>query len=180
MSVPSNYNSSDYILDIRDDVITERKIGRASQTTVLRCKDGREWVLLNQPDVVDRFKGFLYLEKKIREKEIINCLAAPNKISKYRGRICYLSEYVGEAKLEFDPFNMKHIQKLQIVAFLQGDARFIDIGNYGIWTNVRVHNEKIYVFDTEKSSFDKSVHPNIDSFQDIHDTILKEAERQLG
>ena len=177
----SSREIQDYILD--KNFVNIRKGGRFNQSIILKYEDDTEWVFLNN-NQKDRFCGFLYLEhvfkrlnsestlKKLSSKELnLNKIAAAeNKMAIYDGKIIYLSRYCGEKKPEF----FEHMDMFQT---LQKKIGFIDIMGCA---NLREKDDKLYVFDTEKSSFSSSVHQKIDLFVNLHDAIRSSLEEKLS
>ena len=158
--MPVNY--SDYVLE--NDFISEQNgTGtRGREFYIYKCKDGTEWVRLkNSEKAVERFCGFLYLQEA-KLKEVI---PAENKMAKYRGEIVYLSKYCGE--------NFPNVfQSCEAV----GELREKGYKDFQQGANMRIVDHKIYIFDTEKSSFDPKVHEKIDAFVAMHDAIRTNLE----
>lgn len=150
-------NYSNYI--IPGDFVTERRGSglRGNEFYILKSKDGTEWVHLTDPRKnKERFCGFLYLQNA----QLNEVVPAENKMSKYRGDIIYISKYCGENRP-----NM--LQAAEAVSEL------LNIGykDLQMCTNMRIVDKKLYLFDTEKSSFYAKVHDQIDSFSALHDAI---------
>lgn len=163
---------SQYIIDSSNKIVSMRKGGRLDQSIILKYEDNSEWVFLNNR-VVERFCGFLYLQKAIKELSLNNIQAAENKIAIHGRKIIYLSRYYGDEKPDF----MELSEYDSELSVLRQDIGFTDtIGN----ANLRKQDNTVYVFDTEKGSFDKSVHEKIDSFVKQHDVIRSLLEKSLN
>lgn len=157
-----------YIMDTSNEIAEMRKGGRGDQVTILKYQDGTEWVFLsNSP--VERFCGFLYLQKALEESNLNTIQAAENKIALHNRKIIYLSRWRGEVKPGF----MEYRQELSTLA----KVGFTDTA---FNANLRVQDGVVYVFDTEKSSFDVSVHEKIDSFISQHALIRSQLEKLLN
>lgn len=155
----------DYILE--GQIVDMRRGGRLSQSIILKYDDRSEWVYLNN-NVEERFCGFLFLQNALRELNINNILPAENRMAIHEREIIYLSKYCGEKKLD-SPENDDKLEILRKVGF-------IDFAGYA---NLRIEDGKIWVFDTEKSSFDKEIRDTIDVFVDLHKTIRASLEEKL-
>lgn len=168
-AVNSNNN---YIIDPTHHVVEMRHGGRLNQSIILKYEDGSEWVFLNnRPE--ERFCGFLYLQKALNDLNVSRLQPAENKIAIHERKIIYLSKYYGDNKPGF----MELHQYSKELSVLNQDVKFTDTaGN----ANLREHNGVVYVFDTEKGSFDKSVHEKIDSFIHQHDRIRSILEESIG
>ena len=159
MSAIANTNHSNYIMNPNNQIEDIRLGGRLNQTTIVTYEDGSEWVFL--PDKgKERFCGFLYLQNALKESNIENIEAAENKIAIHDKKIIYLSKYCGEEK----PDLWKNFDKIQAIQ----TTGFSDLSHCA---NLREQNGKIYIFDTEKGSFNKNVYSKIDSFAPLHDEI---------
>ncbi len=145
----------DYFLD--SEIIAERKGGRGDNCTIYKDTTGTEWVKL-EGNVKLRFCGFLYLKKALEESNLDYIKAAENKIAIHDRKIVYLSKYCGEEKVSF----FKYIEKLQPLQTLG----FTDIA-----ANLRILDEKIYVFDTELKSFNQNVYEKILTYKPTHKSI---------
>ena len=150
-------SDNSYIMDPDNEMVSMRRGGRGNQSVILQYQDDTEWVFLNDKPQ-ERFCGFLYLQKALKESNISTIQAAENKITIHDRKIIYLSQYCGEKKLDFMESG-KYMNELSILAKTVG---FTDMLAYA---NLRLKDEIVYVFDTEKSSFDKSVREKIDSFK---------------
>ncbi len=162
-------SDNNYIMDSSNEIVNMWKAGRGNQSTIVQFQDATEWVHLGDRPV-ERFCGFLYLEKTLNEFNVSSVQAAENKIAILNKQIIYLSKYYGDIK----PQSLyKYRDELSI---LDKDVRFTDtIYN----ANLRENDGKVYVFDTEKTSFDKSVHEKIDSFNCQHNAIRSIVEESL-
>lgn len=159
---PTGYE--DYVMDAGNKIIGMRKGGRFNQSTILTYADGSEWVFLPDKETA-RFCGFLYLQNALKEAGITLIAAAANKMALHDKKIIYLSQYCGEDRpglLE----NSEEISKLAKLGFTDTTAN----------ANLRKKEGKLYVFDTEKSSFDSCVHEKIDSFVGLHHAIRSHLE----
>lgn len=156
-----------YIMDSNNQIIGMRQGGRFNQSTILKYEDGSEWIFLNNKQK-ERFCGFLFLQKALKDSNIDNILPAENKMAIYDRKIIYLSKYCGEKKPDIFE-RMNEIRALNNIGFTDTPGG----------ANLREENDKIYVFDTEKGSFAKQVHENIESFDNIHDTIRSSLEERL-
>lgn len=165
-------DNNQYIMSSTNKIVEMRKGGRFNQSIILRYEDNSEWVFLNnRPE--ERFCGFLYLQKAIKESNLNSVRAAENKIAIHDRQIIYLSRYYGDKKPDF----MELHEYNDELSVLQQDIGFTDAVGY---TNLRKQNNTVYVFDTEKNSFDKSVHEKIDSFVQQHNLILSVVEKALN
>lgn len=162
----TSYDS--YIMDPTNELINMRQGGRGNQSVILTYEDNTEWVFLsNKPQ--ERFCGFLYLQNALKESDLNTITAAENKITIHDKEIIYLSQYCGEKR----PGLFGHIDEFQK---LNKDIGFTDmLGS----ANLRERDDKIYVFDTEKGSFDNSVHEKIDTFVKLHNAIRSSLEEKL-
>ncbi len=118
----------------------------------------------------ERFCGFLYLESAIAEAGLKHIQAAPNKLALHDRQIIYLSQYCGENKIGF-PEQLKYADEL---ATLNQKIGFIDTL---MGANLRCIGDQIFVFDTEKSSFDPKVRDKIDTFTPLHNAIRLAIEK---
>lgn len=164
-SLQTDYHQ--YIMDPGNVCVEMRKGGRFNQSTILKYQDGTEWVFLNNIPI-ERFCGFLYLQKALLETNLPTIQAAENKIALHDRKVIYLSRWRGDEKPGF----MEHRQELSALA----KAGFIDTAQNA---NLRVQDGVVFVFDTEKSSFDASVHEKIDAFISQHDLIRSAVEKLL-
>ena len=146
-----------------------RKGGRFDQSTILKYEDGSEWIFLNNVPK-ERFCGFLYLQNALKESGLNNVFAAENKMTMHNHQIIYLSRYCGEKRPEY----FEHKANLQTLSDKIG---FTDTAGCA---NLREEDGKIYVFDTEKHSFDPTVRHKIDSFIPLHDAIKASLEELLA
>jgi len=168
--VKSNNNYNNYIMDASNQVVNIRHGGRLNQSLILKYQDGSEWVVLNNGE--ERFCGFLYLQKALNDLNVSKVQAAENKIAIYDRKIIYLSKYYGDNK----PVFWQLIDYINELPVLGQKVKFID--TIGL-ANLRIKDGVVYVFDTEKGSFDKSVHEQIDSFVNQHDLIRSVLEKSL-
>lgn len=160
-----------YLMDPDNKLVDIRNGGRFNQSIILKYMDGTEWVFINNKPI-ERFCGFLYLQKALNESNISIIKAAENKIAIHERKIIYLSRYYGDKKPDF----MELIDFSNELSILNKEVKFTDTaGN----ANLRNNDGIIYVFDTEKNSFDKSIHEKIDSFILQHDIIRRIAEESL-
>lgn len=166
--VSSPYDA--YIMDPANKVVEMRHGGRFNQAVILKYEDGSEWVFLNnKPE--ERFCGFLYLQKALNDLNVSKVQAAENKIAIHDRKIIYLSKYYGDNKPGFMDLSAYNEELIA----LKQKTKFVDTaGN----ANLREQNGVVYVFDTEKGSFDKSVHAKIDSFIQQHDMIRSALENE--
>lgn len=163
---------SQYIMDANNKIVEMRKGGRFDQSIILKYEDDSEWIFLNnKPE--ERFCGYLYLQNAISESNLNNVQAAENKIAIHNRKIIYLSRYYGDKKPEFMEL-FKYNDELSV---LTQNIGFTDVGGNA---NLRVNGNKVYVFDTERGSFDKKVHEKIDSFVQQHNEIRSVLEVILG
>lgn len=127
-----------------------------------------EWVqCINKP--IERFIGYKYLSQKIKEKtanEAFNYKwsAAKTVLVVINNNLFAFSQYVGENKPEFNKmpgnigyYNNKAASDLTI---LSNEIGFTDYC-YKPAVNMRIQDGTIIVIDTEKGSFDKSVHDKV-------------------
>jgi hypothetical protein len=164
-------NNNSYIMNPNNQLVGMRKGGRFNQSVILEYQDKTEWVFLNNK-TEERFCGFLYLQKAINDSNLHTLQAAENKIAIHDRKIIYLSRYYGDKKPEF----MELFEYNNEISILQQKIGFIDMtGN----CNLRKKDNFVYVFDTEKTSFDKSVHEKIDSFVHQHNVIRSILEESL-
>ncbi len=161
-----------FIMDPNNKIAEKRMGGRFNQSIIVKYEDQSEWVFLsNKPE--ERFCGFLYLQKAINESNLKNIQAAENKIAIHDKKIIYLSKYYGDKKPGF----MELFEYDQELLTLNKTIGFTDtLGN----ANLRKQNDIVHVFDTEKGSFDKSVHEKIDSFIEQHNAIRSFLEKSLN
>lgn len=165
---------SSYIMDSQNGITSMREGGRFNRSVILTFADESEWVFLSDKGK-ERFCGFLYLKKALERAGVDKIFAAENKMAIHDGRVIYLSEYQGETKID-DP-NMKWTEDLgEQLRKLNDEVGFIDTV---AGTNLRLKNDSIYVFDTEKTSFSPAVRPEIDQFLPEHDAIRASLEGQL-
>jgi hypothetical protein len=156
----------DYIIDAQ--LMSVREGGRLNQSIILKYEDGTEWIYLGDKPQ-ERFCGFLYLQKALKESNLNHIQPAENKMAIHERKIIYLSKYCGEKRPNF----FEHMNELQS---LKKNIGFTDIDGC---TNLREEGSQIYVFDTEKASFDSSVHEKIDSFVNLHNAIRAILEEKL-
>jgi hypothetical protein len=150
VSTPNIRNEyENYIMDSNNQIIGMRQGGRFNQSIILNYEDSTEWVFVDNKQK-ERFCGFLFLQKALKESNLHNMLPAENKMAIHDRKIIYLSKYCGEKKP--DSFErIKDIRALNNLGFTDTPGG----------ANLREENDKIYIFDTEKGSFDKSVHEKI-------------------
>ena len=158
--------NDEYILS--ENCVEMRKGGRLNQSIILTYSDGTEWVYLNNKPQ-ERFCGFLYLQHVLKESKLEHILPAENKMAIHQHKIIYLSKYCGEKR----PSYFEQIDRLQA---LKENAGFTDIADC---TNLREQDGTIYIFDTEKGSFDSRVHEKIDAFVKLHDVIKASLEKKV-
>lgn len=124
---------------------------------IVKYEDGSEWVFLSNSEK-ERFCGFLHLQNALKESNLNNFAAAENKMAIHNRKVIYLSKYCGEKRPEF----------CRNLTALLDNTGFKDFTGCA---NLRELEDKIYIFDTEKGSFDPSVHQKIDSYVNLHDAI---------
>lgn len=163
MAIQTNYDS--YIMN--QEIVGMRKGGRRNESTILEYEDGTEWVLLNNP-WQERFCGFLYLQNALKESKLDKVEPEENKMALNGKQIIYLSRYCGEKKPEFF-YYLNEFHTLNEIGFTDTSGG----------ANLREKDGKIYVFDTQKISFDKDVYEKIDSFVHLHDAIRSSLEERL-
>lgn len=157
---------SSYVISNDNQVTNRRNGGRFDQCSILTYTDTSEWVFLKDKQK-ERFCGFLYLQNALKEAGLSKLKAATNKMAIYNKEVIYLSQYCGETKP--DIFKDRE----QIFSLIRGT------GFRETTANLRKKDEEIYVFDTEKASFDLGVHEKIDSFVTLHDRIRSSLEESL-
>lgn len=164
-------SNNNYIMDSANKIVEMRRGGRFNQSIILKYQDDTEWVFLNnKPE--ERFCGFLYLQKVLNELNVSRVQPAENKIAIHDRKIIYLSRYYGDNKPGF----MELHEYSKELSILNQDVKFTDtVGN----ANLREKDGIVYVFDTERGSFDKSVHEKIDSFITQHNIIRSTLEESL-
>ena len=165
----TDYNS--YIMNPNNKIVEMRNGGRFNQSIILKYQDDTEWVFLsNKPE--ERFCGFLYLQKELKKSNLNKIQASENKIAIHDRKIIYLSRWHGDKKPDFSETDGYTKELLT----LEQDIGFTDMsGN----ANLRKKDDVIYVFDTEKHSFDRSVHEKIDSFVHQHKAIREILEKSF-
>lgn len=164
-----------YIMDPTNEIVEMRKGGMFNRAIILTYKDGSEWVFLNNKGE-ERFCGFLYLQNAINELNLKCIRAAENKIAIHEKKIIYLSKYYGDKNPDTMDFENNDNLSDELLA-LKRDIGFADTaGN----ANLRKQDNVVYVFDTEKSSFAKSVHEKIDSFAQQHKALRSTLEESLN
>ena len=166
-----NFSAQNYIMDTTNNVVGNRHEERLNQSTILKYADGSEWVLLDdKPE--ERFCGFLYLEQALRDLNMSRVQAAENKIAIHDRKIVYLSKYYGD----YEPRRVELHQYDQELEVLDQEVKFTDIVG---GKNLREKDGVVYVFDTEKGSFHRSVYLKIDSFIQQHTIIRSILEKSL-
>jgi hypothetical protein len=168
MNPPS---SNPYIMNPANPVVNMRRGGRFNQSIILKYEDGSEWVFLNNR-AEERFCGFLYLQKELKDLGVSRVQAAENKMAIQDRKIIYLSKYYGDNKPDFMELH-GYGKELSI---LDREVKFTDTTANA---NLRKKDGVVYVFDTEKGSFHSSVHEKIDSFVGQHNLIRSILEESL-
>lgn len=158
-------------MDSTNEFEDMRRGGRLNQSIIMKYEDGSEWVFLNNKGQ-ERFCGFLYLQKALNDLNVSSMQAAENKIAIHNRKIIYLSKYYGDNPPSFGKVE-DYRNKLSV---LNQEVKFIDTRENA---NLREKDGVVYIFDTEKNSFDKSVHEEIDSFIQQHDMIRSILEKSL-
>jgi hypothetical protein len=171
MAVSTAPEVQPYIISSENSCIDVRNGGRLNLSQILTYTDGTEWVFLCEK-TKDRFCGFLYLQDALKKAGADKIKAAPNKMAIHDGQIIYLSQYCGEKKVGFGSPD----DCIQQIPILIGEVGFTDIGGNA---NLREKDGEIFVFDTEKSSFDPKVHAQIDAFIPLHDRIRSVLAQRL-
>lgn len=168
-------SNNDYIMDpdikIIETKIREMRINEVKSKTfvILRYQDGTEWVHL-EDNPIERFCGFLYLINELKVLDVIKIQAVENKMAIKDKKIIYLSKYYGDEK----PYIGYDFCKELFI--LNDEIRYTDTdGN----RNLRKKDDTIYVFDTEKRSFGKSVRDRIDAFVEQHNALRSILEERL-
>jgi hypothetical protein len=156
----------DYILD--SELVGIRQGGRFNNSTILTYEDRTEWVFLNNK-AEERFCGFLFLQNALKQSNVDGVVAAENKMATYKGDIIYLSKYCGETK----PDCVDNFQKINCI---KTNAGFTDLIGCA---NLREVEGTVYIFDTEKGSFDPRVRDTIDQYMPLHNTIKAFLEDKL-
>lgn len=151
-------------------VVECRLGGKTDDYTILTYDDGTEWVFLDEKEV-ERFCGYLYLRYTIKKLRL-NIVAAENKISIYNGKIIYLSKYMGEQTLSI--FSNEWHKYNEDMLRLEKEIGFRDLSGY---YNMRIVDDMLYVFDTEKLSYHMNVHQKIDGYKELHDSIRNYLEK---
>ncbi len=164
--VTTQIDCEKYIMD--SQIIGDRLGGRDNRSVILQYESGSEWIVLDI-NPLERFCGYLYLQDALKTSGFSDVEPAENRMAIRDRKIIYLSKYCGEKRPSF----FEH--GTQIHAFKECTG-FKDIAGCA---NFRVEGDKIYVFDTEKWSFDESVHEKIDSFVHLHDAIRASLEEKL-
>lgn len=159
---PNQINVNPFLM-ARSNTVVSSRIEGARGSQILKYKDGTEWVVLPINKVQERFCGFLYLNRAIKNSGLEHIKAAENKIAIHNEKqIIYLSRYCGDTK----PEDSDHKEEISI---LERKIGFIDtIYN----ANLRKQDDAIFVFDTEKNSFAQQLHGIIDSFIPLHNALL--------
>ncbi len=166
-----NFIAKNYIMVSANIVVGTRKEDRLRQSTILKYQDESEWVVLDdKPE--ERFCGYLYLEQALRDLNISRLQAAENKIAIYDRKIVYLSKFYGD----YEPRRLELPQYDQELEVLDEVIKFTDIVG---GKNLREKDGIVYVFDTEKGSFHRSVHAKIDAFIEQHNIIRSILEKSL-
>lgn len=170
MNVIGNKNVSDlnkYVMGSNLQITQIDHGGRGNQSKILTYSDGSKWVLLTDK-WKERFCGFLYLEHALKEMDGLKKIqAASNKMAIHNKDVIYLSAYCGEKKPDF-------FEALEPISKLSKGIGYIDTA---MCANLRKQDDVIFVFDTEKNSFDKAVYEKIELFSEKHDqirTLLKD------
>lgn len=158
-TISAQVDYKDYIQEGK--IVADRKGGRLNQSYIITYEDGTEWVFLNNKDE-ERFCGFLYLQKALKDSGLDDIVAAENRVALDGRDIIYLSKYCGEIR----PNVFDYAEKILVL----NNIGFKDTAG-GL--NLRILDGKLYVFDTEKFSFAESVHDKIDSFKDLNDAVRK-------
>lgn len=158
-----------YLMDSSNKIVEKREGGRLNQSIIIKYADQSEWVFLNNKGA-ERFCGFLYLEAALKDSGLDKVKAAANKMAMHERKIIYLSQYCGEEKPDF-------FDQMKQLMVLKNTIGFIDIAG---GANLRKVEDQILVFDTEKGSFDPSVHEKIDSFVQQHAAIRTFLEQSLA
>lgn len=159
VSAKKQIDYSEYVMDQNHKIVGMRNGGRGNSSLIVQYEDGSEWVYLGNR-TAERFCGFLYLQEALKQAGLENVFAAQNKLAVNNGKILYLSRYCGERKPQFEEVS-KVNQVLSKIGFTDNSAS----------ANMRKIDDTMYIFDTEKLSFDKSVYAAIDSFKPLHDEI---------
>ena len=158
----------DYVQD--NNIISVSRKGMRS-VPVATYSDQSQWVVLLAPPLRDRFCGFLYLQNALKKENAQRLEAAPNKIGVHNKQIIYLSQYCGEERLDSSDFieYRKELAMLSRIGFkdMMGAS------------NLRKKDGKIFVFDTERSSFAPNVYKEIDAFEPLHDRIVSAVDKGL-
>jgi hypothetical protein len=163
--------TSPYQVDYKDYIIENQPIdfrrgGRGNLSRILKYDDNTEWVVLDDK-IKERFCGFLHLQNAIKETNSCHLEAAENKMTIIEGTIVYLSKYCGEERPTKTVIHLTNLKE---------KTGYVDFVCYA---NMREIGDKIYIFDTEKTSFDKSVHAKIDAYINVHDDILASLKKKL-
>jgi len=155
VSTPQDVDYSQYLIDPERSIKSIDEKSEPRLFMVVTFDDDSQWVVL--PDYrVDRFCGYLYLREKLQGNGTLQ--PAENRLFWDGKSLAYLSKYCGAEKVgAFEGFTEKKSL---------GDVGFEDLGN------LRKLDGVIYVFDTEKGSFDKRVYEEIDEFRKVHDAAL--------
>ncbi len=167
---PSSTQSRDY----SDYILPSDYCPRESRTYGVRpCRlftymDDSSWVPMSRDTGKERICGFFYLQRALKEKGGDKIKAAENRMAIVNGEIVYLSRYCGE-----DQPRKLDEQELSVI----NEVGYADI-NMGP-VNLRRKGDTLYIFDTEKSSFNKRVHGQIDEYSGLHDAIHGILEEHL-
>jgi hypothetical protein len=161
-----DFDCKDYIID--SELAGMRKGGRFNNSTILTYEDGTEWIFLNNK-AEERFCGFLFLQDALKQSKVDGVGAAANKMAMHNGSIIYLSKYCGETKPDY-------LESLKKINYIKTNAGFTDLTGCA---NLREVEGTIYIFDTEKGSFDPRVRDAIDQYLPLHNAIKASLEEKL-
>ncbi|MDP1835018.1 MAG: hypothetical protein Q8K75_03725 [Chlamydiales bacterium] len=162
-----NTNVADYIVvspirKIYDSQSEKYTIWNGDQ--IIKCEDGTKWFVLRSKEC-ERFCGYLYLREALQKMHCTNVVAAENRLCLNGRTVLYLSKYYADETLFFS-YDTAQFRTLQEVGFKDYVGR-----------NLSVKDGIMYVFDTEKLSFDPGLHHEIDSYKTFHDSIKSYLEQ---
>lgn len=156
-----NSASSSYDQYTIDPSVTIQRTERKRNQTIHTLSDGTQWVQLKDHGE-ERFRGYLYLNQALKNNDFVQ--AAENKMMLLKtGQIIYLSKYCGDQK----PDNLEPALE-QAYKGLKEKPGYTDTENY---SNARIQDGKLYLFDTEKFSFSPAVHNKIGAMEKTRDAI---------
>jgi len=173
------FKPENYIINPSQLPVKTRMGGRFNNHRIVTYENGTEWLVL-QDKPKERFSGYLYLENSISANGLEHVRAAKNRLAYLGGKeIALLSEYCGDTKTEL--MSLGFTISPNVFDELITISEKIGFTDDPASANGCVYKSKLCIFDTEKASFDRKVHPDINAydprFKEVFESLVLAVNR---